>query len=82
MTKYNAEVSDAHQALLPVLQKVSELKRRVGTSLHCNMPTFCLYWSVIDDEIFKCNNLNLLQEIIRFVLVSMLSIMKKEKTGV
>ena len=30
MTKYNAEVSDAQQALRPVLHKVSELKRKVG----------------------------------------------------
>ncbi|XP_059907185.1 E3 ubiquitin-protein ligase SHPRH isoform X1 [Gadus macrocephalus] len=30
MTKYNAEVSDAQQALRPVLHKVSELKRKVN----------------------------------------------------
>ncbi|XP_056151483.1 E3 ubiquitin-protein ligase SHPRH isoform X2 [Lampris incognitus] len=30
MTKYNSEVSDAHQALQPVLQNIRELKRKVN----------------------------------------------------
>ncbi|XP_071392224.1 E3 ubiquitin-protein ligase SHPRH-like [Centroberyx affinis] len=30
MTKYNSEVSDAHQALQPVLQNIKELKRKVN----------------------------------------------------
>lgn len=30
MTKYNSEVSDAHQALRPVLQNIRELKRKVN----------------------------------------------------
>ncbi|XP_034051199.1 E3 ubiquitin-protein ligase SHPRH isoform X2 [Thalassophryne amazonica] len=47
MTKYDSEVSDAHQALQPVLQNIKELKRKVNL----NSP----WWMDVIQNAIKCS---------------------------